>query len=119
MVDVLMYISASTAVSLTIGIPEHCQSAINGRKRRNDEMGKAAHMGVGRLLSLADLGNWPHKGVIQMGGSNEFVRPSTSSAGARLHEQRAGVKYADGTGKEVAGVSEERVLPVQEAQADM
>ena len=24
-----------------------------------------------------------------MGGSNEFVRPSTSSAGARLHEQRA------------------------------
>ena len=53
-------------------------------------MGKAAHVGVGRLLSLADLGNWPHKGVIQMGGSNEFVRPSTSSAGARLHEQRAG-----------------------------
>lgn len=51
MVDVLMYISASTAVSLTIGIPEHCQSAINGRKRRNG----AAHMGVGRLLSLADL----------------------------------------------------------------
>lgn len=47
-------------------------------------------MGVGRLLSLADLGNWPHKGVIQMGGSNEFVHPSTSSAGARLHEQRAG-----------------------------
>lgn len=89
MVDVLMYISASTAVSLTIGIPEHCQSAINVRKRRNGEMGKAAHVGVGRLLSLADLGNWPHKGVIQMGGSNEFVRPSTSSAGARLHEQRA------------------------------
>lgn len=27
--------------------------------------------------------------------------------------------YADGTGKEVAGASEERVLPVQEAQADM
>lgn len=48
-------------------------------------------MGVGRLLSLADLGNWPHKGVIQMGGSNEFVHPSTSSAGARLHEQRAGL----------------------------
>ena len=53
-------------------------------------MGKAAHVCVGRLLSFADLGYWPHKGVIQMGGSNEFVRPSTSSAGARLHEQRAG-----------------------------
>lgn len=52
MVDVLMYISASTAVSLTIGIPEHCQSAINGRKRRN---GKAAHVGVGRLLSLDSM----------------------------------------------------------------
>ena len=33
------------------------QSAINGRKRRNDKMGKAAHVDVGRLLSLADLGN--------------------------------------------------------------
>lgn len=57
MVDVLMYISASIAVSLTIGIPEHCQSAINGRKRRNDKMGKAAHSRVGCLLSLADLDN--------------------------------------------------------------
>lgn len=29
-----------------------------------------------------------------MGGSNEFVRPSTSSAGARLHGQRAEDSYA-------------------------
>jgi hypothetical protein len=42
------------------------QSAINGRKRRNDKMGKAAHVDVGRLLSLADLGNWPRKGVMPM-----------------------------------------------------
>ena len=53
-------------------------------------MGKAAHVGVGRLIPLGDLGNWPRKGVMPMGGSNEFVHPSTSSAGARLHEQRAG-----------------------------
>lgn len=31
------------------------QSAINGRKRRNDEMGKAAHVGVGRLLRVGGL----------------------------------------------------------------
>ena len=29
-------------------------------------MGKAAHVDVGRLLSLADLGNWLHKGVMPM-----------------------------------------------------
>lgn len=29
-------------------------------------MGKAAHVDVGRLLSLADLGNWPRKGVMPM-----------------------------------------------------
>lgn len=45
-------------------------------------MGKAAHVGVGRLIPLGDLGNWPRKGVMPMGGSNEFVHPSTSSAGA-------------------------------------
>lgn len=78
------------AVRSMVGRLALWQSVISGPKRwMNDEMGKAAHAGVGRLLSLADLGNWPHKGVIQMGGSNEFVRPSTSSAGARLHEQRA------------------------------
>lgn len=54
------------AVHSMDGIPEHCQSATNGRKRRNDEMGKEAHVGVGRLISLGDLGNWPRKGVIPM-----------------------------------------------------
>lgn len=84
------------AVRSMVGRLALWQSVISGPKRwMNDEMGKAAHVGVGRLLSLADLGNWPHKGVIQMGGSNEFVRPSTSSAGARLHEQRAGIKNMD------------------------
>lgn len=29
-------------------------------------MGKEAHVGVGRLISLGDLGNWPRKGVIPM-----------------------------------------------------
>ncbi|WP_370791718.1 DNA cytosine methyltransferase [Bilophila wadsworthia] len=31
------------------------QSAINGQKRRNDEMGKAAHVGVGRLFSVGGV----------------------------------------------------------------
>ena len=31
----------------------------------NDEMGKAAHVGVGRLLRVDDMGNWPRKGVMQ------------------------------------------------------
>ena len=57
MVDVLTYTSASTSVRSMDGILKHWQSVISGRKRRNDEMGKAAHVGVGRLLSLADLDN--------------------------------------------------------------
>lgn len=70
MVDVLMYISASTAVSLTIGIPEHCQSAINGRKRRNGQMGKAAHVGVGRLLSLDSMDGVQGRGCMNNARGN-------------------------------------------------
>nr|DAT64592.1 MAG TPA: hypothetical protein [Caudoviricetes sp.] len=29
-------------------------------------MGKAAHVGVGRLLRVDDMGNWPRKGVMPM-----------------------------------------------------
>lgn len=64
MVDVLTYTSASTSVHSTDGTPEHCQSAINGRKRRNDEMGKAAHVGVGRLFSLDNLDDVQGRGCM-------------------------------------------------------
>lgn len=52
------------AVRSTAGRLVLWQSAITGRKRRNDEMGKAAHMGVGRLLSLADLDDVQGRGCM-------------------------------------------------------
>ena len=44
-------------------------------------MGKAAHVGVGRLIPLGDLGNWPRKGVMPMKWL--VVRPDTSKPPAR------------------------------------
>lgn len=75
MVDVLMYISASTAVSLTIGIPEHCQSAINGRKRRSN----MENFKVGDTVQWASSANgyWKEKkgiveSVIPAGGNPQI-----------------------------------------------
>lgn len=75
MVDVLMYISASTAVSLTIGIPEHCQSAINGRKRRSNMENFKAGDRV-QWVSAAN-GSWKEKkgiveSVIPTGGNPQI-----------------------------------------------
>lgn len=72
-------------------------------------------MAVGRLLSVDDMGNWPRKGVMPCRKRKKvgYTPPlSSNSAGARLHEQRAGVKYADGKGKEVAGAPRRCVLSV-------
>lgn len=63
MANALRYTLNVIAVHSMDGIPEHCQSAINRRKRRNDETGKVVHSRVGCLDGVQ---------------------------GARLHEQRAG-----------------------------
>lgn len=49
------YTLTVTAVRSMDGILKHWQSVISGRKRRNDEMGKAAHVGVGRLFSVGGV----------------------------------------------------------------
>lgn len=52
------------AVRSMVGRLALWQSAINGRKRRNDEMGKAAHVGVGRLFSLDNLDGVQGRGCL-------------------------------------------------------
>ena len=75
MVDVLMYISTSTAVHSTDGTPEHCQSAINGRKRRSN----MENFKVGDTVQWASSANgyWKEKkgiveSVIPAGGNPQI-----------------------------------------------
>ena len=75
MVDVLTYTSASTSVHSTDGTPEHCQSAINGRKRRSN----MENFKVGDTVQWASSANgyWKEKkgiveSVIPAGGNPQI-----------------------------------------------
>ena len=75
MVDVLTYTSVSTSVHSTDGTPEHCQSAINGRKRRSN----MENFKVGDTVQWASSANgyWKEKkgiveSVIPAGGNPQI-----------------------------------------------